>query len=129
LTEVTLGIIPGTGGTQNLARACGTRRAKELILTGSPFSAEEALSWGIVNGVKPGAELLPTCMAVAIRIAANAPLAVRRAKQAIQRSPDLDLATGLAYELEAYYRLVGTQDRAEGVRAFVEKRAAVFKGC
>src|SRR5258707_10582003 len=85
LTEVTLGIMPGTGGTQNLARAVGERRAKEIILSGQPFTAAEAERWGLVNRVVEPLDLMEAAMAIARRIAANGPIAVRQAKQAIHR--------------------------------------------
>ena len=128
LTEVTLGIMPGAGGTQNLARAVGERRAKELILSGLPFSAKEAEAWGLVNRVLRPDELLPATLAIAERIAANGPLSVRQAKQAIHRGLQMSLADGLAFEIEAYHRLVPTEDRREGVRAFNESRKPDFKG-
>ncbi|WP_378941697.1 enoyl-CoA hydratase/isomerase family protein [Mesorhizobium sp. ANAO-SY3R2] len=128
LTEVTLGIIPGAGGTQTLARAIGTRRAKELILTGRPFSAAEAQEWGLVNEVRPAAELLDATIAVALHIASNAPLAARQAKQAISRGAEMSLSDAMAFEIEAYNRLVSTEDRVEGIEAFNQKRRPVFKG-
>ncbi len=128
LTETTLGIIPGAGGTQTLARAMGERRAKELILSGRPFSAEEALRWGLVNAVYSQDELLPATLSIAHRIATNAPLAVKQAKQSIHRGLQMSLADGLAFEIEAYNRTVPTEDRREGVLAFNEKRKPVFKG-
>jgi enoyl-CoA hydratase/carnithine racemase len=128
LTEVTLGIMPGAGGTQNLPRAIGERRAKEMILSGLPFSAAEAEAWGLVNKVLPQAQLLDAALAIATRIAGNGPIAVRQAKQAIHRGLQMSLADGLAFEIEAYNRLVPTEDRREGVRAFNEKRKADFKG-
>ncbi|MGE3301685.1 MAG: enoyl-CoA hydratase-related protein [Hyphomonadaceae bacterium] len=127
LTETRLGIIPGCGGTQHLPRAVGARRAKELILTGAPFSAEEAHAWGMVNAVFDGG-VLDAAIAAAERIAANAPVAVRQAKRAIQLGADSDLKTGLAIEIEAYNRTTGTADRREGVAAFNEKRAPRFSG-
>ncbi len=129
MTEVTLGIIPGAGGTQTLARAMGERRAKELILSGRPFSATEAFEWGLLNAVYPQAELMDAALATAERIAGNAPVAVRQAKQAIARGMQMSLRDGLAFEIEAYNRTVPTEDRREGVLAFNEKRKAVFKGC
>jgi enoyl-CoA hydratase len=128
LTEVTLGIMPGAGGTQNLARAVGERRAKELILSGLPFTAPEAEAWGLVNRVLEPADLLETTLAIARRIAANGPVAVRQAKQAIHRGMQMSVWDGLAFEIEAYNRLVPTEDRREGVRAFNEKRKPVFRG-
>ncbi len=128
LTETSLGIIPGAGGTQTLARAVGERRAKELILGATPFSAAEAQSWGLVNAVFPQERLLEETTRTAVRIAANAPIAVRQAKLAIQRGLRMSLHDGLALEIEAYNRTVPTEDRREGVRAFIEKRKAHFRG-
>lgn len=128
LTEVTLGIMPGAGGTQNLARAVGTRRASEIVLTGKPFSAEEGQAWGLVNEVVEAADLMEATLATARRIAANAPLSIRQAKQAIRRGVDMSISDGLAFEIEAYNRLVPTSDRREGVNAFNEKRKPEFKG-
>lgn len=128
LTEVTLGIMPGAGGTQTLARAVGERRAKELILTGRPFSAADAFAWGFVNVLCDDDALLTEVGEVAARIAINAPLAVRQAKQAISRGVGMSLADGMAFEIEAYNRLVSTEDRVEGVEAFNQKRRPLFKG-
>jgi enoyl-CoA hydratase len=128
LTEVTLGIMPGGGGTQTLARAVGERRAKELILSGLPFSADEAERWGLVNRVLPPDELLPAALAIAGRIAANGPISVRQAKQAVHRGLQMSLADGLTFEIEAYNRLVPTADRREGVLAFNERRKPNFQG-
>ena len=128
MTETSLGIIPGAGGTQTLARAVGERRAKELILSARPFTAAEAFDWGLVNAVYPSAELMPAALETAVRIAANAPIAVGQAKQAIHRGLQMSLADGLAFEIEAYNRTVPTADRREGVRAFNEKRKPQFEG-
>jgi enoyl-CoA hydratase/carnithine racemase len=128
LTEVTLGIMPGCGGTQNLPRAVGERRAKEIILTGIPFTAAQALEWGLVNRVcEPGA-LLDEAMETAGRIARNAPLATRQAKLAIHHGLDQSLQNGLVLEIQAYNQLAASEDRREGVAAFNEKRAPNFKG-
>jgi enoyl-CoA hydratase/carnithine racemase len=127
-TEVALGIIPGAMGTQNLPRAVGVRRAKELILTGTPFSAAEGYEWGLVNRVLPAAKLMPQVVATAERIAANAPVAIRQAKKSISASQDMGRADGYCFEIEAYNRTVDTEDRREGIRAFNEKRKAAFKG-
>jgi enoyl-CoA hydratase/carnithine racemase len=128
LTETTLGIIPGCGGTQNLPRAVGGRRAKELILSGRPFSAEQAYEWGMVNQVLEPDALLSATLDIARAIAGNGPIGVRQAKKAISRGLDVDLRTGLAFEVEAYNRTVDTEDRHEGVRAFNEKRRPKFAG-
>ena len=128
LTEVTLGIIPGTGGTQNLPRAVGLRRAKEIALTGQAFNAEQALAWGVLNKVCPADTLLQEAQAVARRICDNAPIAVRQAKKSLNAASDLDFSSGYRFELEAYYRTIPTKDRLEGVLAFNEKRKARFTG-
>jgi len=127
-TEVTLGIMPGAGGTQNLPRAVGVRRAKEIILTGAPIDAVQAASWGIVNRLFEPDDLVPESLAAAARIAANAPLSVRQAKKSANMATQLDIKSGYAYELEAYYRLVPTEDRQEGIRAFNEKRRPHYQG-
>lgn len=128
LTETSLGIMPGAMGTQNLPRAVGDRRAKEIILTAAPFTAAEALAWGLVNKVVPLADLLQTTMATATRIAGNAPISIRQAKKSISMASQTDIALGYKYEIEAYNRMVPTEDRLEGVRAFNEKRKPDFKG-
>ena len=108
--------MPGGGGTQTLPRAVGERRAKEMILTGKPFTAAEAHAWGLVNEVFPLPELLPAALATASRIARNAPISVRQAKLSIHRGLQMSLRDGLALEIEAYNRMVPTEDRREGVR-------------
>ena len=128
LTEVTLGIIPGAMGTQNLPRAVGVRRAKEIILTGTPFSAADALEWGMVNKVVPGEKLMDEAVATARKIAANAPISARQAKKSMDKAMDLDRANGYAFEIEAYNRTVVTEDRQEGINAFNEKRKPQYKG-
>lgn len=128
LSETRLGIMPGGGGTQTLARAVGERRAKELILTASPFSADEARDWGLVNRVTDTQdELLAAALATAGTVAGNAPLSVRQAKKSIHYGLQMDLLTGYRFEIEAYNRLVTTEDRLEGVRAFNEKRPPRFQ--
>lgn len=128
LTEITLGIIPGCGGTQNLPRAAGTRRAKEILYTGRPFSAAEGFDWGIVNRVCEPGDLLSAATETAQRIADNAPLAVRQAKRSVDLGAGTDRTTALGIEIEAYNRLVPTEDRHEGVLAFNEKRKPQFRG-
>jgi len=128
LTETTLGIMPGAGGTQLLPRAVGERRAKEIILTGRPFSAEEALQWGLVNRLVAPEALMETALATASQIAANAPLAVRQAKKSIHSGLQIDLRNAFLFEIEAYNRLVPTADRREGIAAFNEKRKPRFTG-
>jgi enoyl-CoA hydratase len=128
LPEITLGIIPGCGGTQNLPRAAGSRRAKEILYTGSPFTAQEGLEWGVVNRVLPLDELMPAALEVAARIAGNGPLALRQAKRSVNLGMGSDLNTALGIEVEAYNRLVPTEDRREGVLAFNEKRKPRYAG-
>jgi enoyl-CoA hydratase/carnithine racemase len=126
LPEVRLGLMPGGAGTQNLPRAAGERRAKELILSAEPFDAQQGYEWGIVNRVCDNA--LEEALSTAGKIAANAPLSVRQAKKSIHYGLQMDLATGYRFEIEAYNQLVGTDDRKEGVRAFNEKRKPKFQG-
>jgi len=128
LTEVTLGIMPGAAGTQNLPRAVGVRRAKEIILTGTPFTAADALGYGMVNAVHPGDRLLEAALATARKIASNAPISVRQAKKSIDKGVEMDRAMGYAFEIEAYNRTVPTEDRQEGINAFNEKRKPQYKG-
>jgi enoyl-CoA hydratase/carnithine racemase len=128
LPEVTRGIMPGAGATQNLPRAIGARRAKELILSGKAFTAEDAHRWGMVNELCEPADLMARALAVAAVICDNAPIAVRQAKKAIHFGQQADLTTGLAFEVQAYDRMISTEDRLEGVRAFNEKRKPKFTG-
>jgi len=128
LTEVTLGIIPGAAGTQTLPRAIGLRRAKEVVLTGRPFGAEDALAWGVVNRICGEGKLLDEALETARAIAGNAPISVRQAKKSMNASIQMDLKNGYDFEIEAYNRTVGTEDRIEGIRAFNEKRKPVYKG-
>ncbi len=128
LTEITLGIMPGGGGTQTLPRTVGERRAKEIILTGRPFSAQEALAWGMLNAVLEPGELMPKVLDTARVIAANAPLSVRQAKKSIHYGLQMEIKTAFRFEVEAYNHLVNTEDRREGIRAFNEKRRPSFRG-
>jgi enoyl-CoA hydratase/carnithine racemase len=128
LTEVTLGIMPGAGGTQNLPRAVGERRAREIIMTGRPFDAQQAADWGLANQVHAPADLLAAALETAAVIAGNAPLSVRQVKKSIRYGGQMELRTALRFEVEAYNHLVDTEDRMEGVRAFNEKRKPVFVG-
>jgi len=128
LTEVTLGLIPGAGGTQTLPRTVGERRAKEIILTGKPFDAAEALEWGVVNALYEPDALMPAALETATRIAGNAPIAVKEARRSIHGGLQKDLAAAMRFEIECYNKLVPTEDRREGIRAFNEKRKPEFKG-
>lgn len=128
LTECTLGIIPGAGGTQRLTRLVGPGRAKELILSGRRVGASEALAMGLVERLVPAEALLSEALDLAGIIAANAPRAVEQAKFAIDRGSQTDLATGLELEAKAYETLLPTRDRLEGLAAFAEKRKPQYVG-
>ncbi len=128
LTEVTLGIMPGAGGTQSLPRAVGARRAKEIMLTGRPFTVQEAHAWGMVNRICKPDTLLADALETAATIAANAPISVRQIKQSVNQGLNMDLRSGMMFEIEAYNRMVPTEDRREGIRAFNEKRKPQFHG-
>jgi enoyl-CoA hydratase/carnithine racemase len=126
--EITLGIIPGGGGTQRLARVVGKQRAMELVLTGRRFSAQEAREMGLVNEVARAGEWLDRAMDVAGRIARRPPIAVRLAKQAVLAADETPLGAGLDQERRLYELTMATEDKAEGTRAFLEKRKPDFKG-
>jgi enoyl-CoA hydratase len=126
--EVKLGILPGYGGSQRLARLCGKGMAHELCLTGEMISAEEALRIGLVNHVYEPAELLPAAQAMARKIIANAPVAVKFTMEAIERGTEMPLAEGLFLEATLFGVACATEDMREGTRAFLEKRPAAFKG-
>lgn len=128
LTEVRWGIIPGAGGTQRLPRMIPVGVALEMILTAQPIQAAEALRVGLVNRVVPLDRLMPEAMALAERICANGPLAVRAAKEAVWRGLSLPLEEGLRLEGYLGEPLRQTEDAAEALRAFAEKRAPQFKG-
>jgi len=128
LPEVRRGIMPGAGGTQTLARAVGERRAKQLALTGAPFTASEAQLWGMVNEVLPAEALMPRALEVAEAICRNAPISVRQIKTAMHRGLQLDLRSALAFEVQCYERTISTEDRREGILAFNEKREPAFRG-
>jgi enoyl-CoA hydratase len=126
--EVNLGIIPGAGGTQRLARLVGLHRAKELNFLGDMIDAAEAHRIGLVNRVVPADRLLAEARALAEKLLAKSPLALRLIKEAMNEGYDLDLAKGLAIEAKAFAIAFSTEDRAEGVAAFLGKRRAAFKG-
>ncbi len=126
--EVMIGIIPGVGGTTTLPRIVGERRANEIIFSGKAFGATEALEWGIFNRVCSAADLMPAVTTTAETIVRNAPLAVRQAKKAIHQGMQMDVRSALRFEVEAYNRLTGTEDRREGVEAWNEGRTPRFKG-
>jgi len=126
--EIKLGIIPGGGGTQRLARAVGRSRAMELILTGRMVDAHEAERIGLVSRVVPAAETLAAALELAATIAAMPPLAVVAAKEAIGRADELPLREGLAFERRTFYLLFGSADQREGMAAFLEKRTPTWTG-
>lgn len=128
LTEVGLGVIPAGGGTQRLPRLIGPGAAKRLLLTGETLAADAARALGLVDEVTSAEHLLPRARQLAERIAAQPPLAVQAAKRVMEIGMDTDLATGLEAELHAAAILFATEDRREGMRAFLEKRRPVFKG-
>jgi enoyl-CoA hydratase len=126
--EVGLGLVPGFGGTQRLARRVGIGMARELVYTGATLDAERARAIGLVNEVVPHAELLERVKKVALAIAGRAPLAVAAAKRLILRGTETDLTTANELEIEAFGALFSTRDAREGTSAFVAKRTPVFDG-
>jgi enoyl-CoA hydratase/carnithine racemase len=126
--EVTLGIIPGGGGTQRLARVAGKQRAMELVLTGRRFDAAEAARIGVVTEVHPKGEWLEAALQLAGRVAERPPIAVRLAKQAILAAEETSLSAGLETERRLYELSMATEDRVEGMEAFLEKRKPEFRG-
>jgi enoyl-CoA hydratase len=126
--EIRIGVMPGAGGTQRLTRAIGKARAMELILTGRSLSAREAAEAGLVTTVVPSAATVDAALELAARIAAMPPLAVRAAKSAVLDAADRQLSDGLARERAAFFALFDTDDQAEGMAAFTEKRPPVWSG-
>jgi enoyl-CoA hydratase/carnithine racemase len=126
--EITLGIIPGGGGTQRLARVVGKQRAMELVLTGRRFDAHEAHRLGIVNEVAGKREWMQAAIELAGRVARRPPLAARLAKQAVLAAEETALSAGLEHERRLYELAMATEDRVEGTRAFLEKRKPDFRG-
>jgi enoyl-CoA hydratase len=126
--EIRLGVMPGAGGTQRLTRAIGKAKAMELVLTGRRMSAREAEAHGLVTTVVPSEATVPAALELAARIAAQPPVAVIAAKEAVNRAEELPLAAGLEFERRSFYLLFDTEDSAEGMAAFGEKRTATWKG-
>lgn len=126
--EVTLGVIPGFGGTQRLARRVGVGKARELVYTGDMLTAEQALAIGLVNAVFPAAELLAKADEVAQKIATKGPLAVAAAKRAILLGSEVSLAAANQLEIEAFAGLFGSEDQKTGMKAFLEKAKPTFAG-
>ena len=120
--------MPGAMGTQNLPHAVGERRAKEIIFTGTPFTAQDGYEWGLINKICAPENLIADTLVTANKIASNAPQSIMRAKRSVSVASQVDRNTGYQFELEAYNRLVGSKDRLEGVLAFNEKRKANFTG-
>jgi enoyl-CoA hydratase len=128
LPEIKIGAFPGGGGTQRLSRLIGVARAKEMILTGDPISAQEALAAGLVMKVASKEKLTDEANGLAAKLAALPRLALQAAKMLINRSQEVDLATGLELEARSFGAIAHTQDLAEGTKAFLEKRKANFTG-
>jgi len=128
LPEITLGIVPGFGGTQRLPRLIGKNLAKELIFTGRMIDAQEALQIGMVNQVHDASDLMPAVHKTAKQIGTKGSASLRAAKQAINSGMDVDLQTGCRLEIDAFAVCMASQDAQEGTRAFLEKRKADFKG-
>jgi enoyl-CoA hydratase/carnithine racemase len=126
--EITLGIIPGAGGTQRLARAVGKYRAMELVMTGRRFNAIEAEAMGLVNQVTPKHEWLEKAIEVAQVVARRPPIAVKLAKQAVLAADESTLSSGLDTERRLFELAMATEDRVEGMQAFLDKRKPEFKG-
>jgi enoyl-CoA hydratase/carnithine racemase len=126
--EIRLGIIPGGGGTQRLTRVLGKQRAMELVLTGRSFDAETAASWGLVNRVAEEGCWLEEAVELARRVAERPPLAARLAKRAVLTADDTGLTAGLKAERELFERAMATEDRVEGMNAFLDKRDPEFRG-
>ena len=128
LPEVTIGVIPGAGGTQRLTRAVGKAIAMEMILNNRTLSAQEALQFGLLNHVVPVSDFLNDALKLAEQIAERAPLAVRAAKKMINQSYERFLSDGLEQEKQIFYNLFDSEDQKEGMRAFIEKRKPEWKG-
>lgn len=126
--EVTIGVIPGAGGTQRLTRAVGKAIAMEMVLNNRTLTAQEALHYGLVNSVVPTERYLDEALALSAELAERAPLAVRMGKEAVNKTYELSLTEGLEAERRAFYMLFATEDQKEGMRAFVDKRKAEWKG-
>ncbi|GHO86778.1 enoyl-CoA hydratase-related protein [Dictyobacter formicarum] len=126
--EILIGVIPGAGGTQRLARTLGKYRTMEIVLTGSPINAKELESLGLVNHVVPQDELMNEARKLANKIASQAPIAVRLAKEAVLSAFETSLEEGLEIERKNFFLLFATEDMREGMRAFIEKRQANFQG-
>ncbi len=126
--EINIGVMPGGGGTQRLTRAVGKSKAMEMILTGKRIDAEEARTLGLVSRVVPKEAYLEEAKKVAVEIASKSPVAVRMAKMAVNKAFEMGLTQGIDFERELFYLLFSSEDKNEGMKAFIEKRKADFKG-
>ena len=128
LPEITLGLFPGAGGTQRILRQMPACRAREIVFTGEHFTAAEAVAWGLVNRAVSKADLMPTALAMAQKIAAKSPLILKLLKRTLRHGQDMPLSASLAYEQAMIGLVMDSQDAHEGCRAFLEKRQANFTG-
>lgn len=126
--EINIGVIPGAGGTQRLTRVVGKHKAMEMILTGKPITAPEALAMGLVNKVVPVELYLEEAKAIAREIAKKSPVAVRLAKESVLKTYDAPISEGLMFERKNFYMLFSSEDQKEGMKAFLEKRQPTFSG-
>jgi enoyl-CoA hydratase len=126
--EINVGVIPGAGGTQRLARTLGKYKTLELVLTGRILTAQEAEQMGLVNQVAPVASYLEEAKKLALDICQRSPLAVKLAKEAVLKAFETSLHDGLDFERKCFYLLFGSEDQKEGMKAFLEKRKPIFKG-
>ena len=125
--EISIGVMPGAGGTQRLTRAVGKAKAMEMVLTGRTITGEEALRWGLVNKVVPVEYYLEEAKALAREIASKPPMAVRLAKESVLKAFDTTIEGGLEFERKNFYLLFASEDQKEGMAAFVQKRKPVFR--
>lgn len=126
--EINIGVIPGAGGTQRLTRAVGKVKAMEMVLTGGMITAQEALQWGLINKIVPVEYYLQEAKNLAKEIAGKAPVAVKLAKESVLKAFDTTIEGGLEFERKNFYLLFSSEDQKEGMKAFVEKRKAKWKG-
>lgn len=126
--EINIGVIPGAGGTQRLARILGKHKAMELVLTGRTLTAREALQMGLVNRVVSDGSCLEEARKLAIEISEKSPLAVKLAKEAILKAQECNLKEGIEFERKCFFLLFSSEDQKEGMNAFLEKRKPDFKG-
>ncbi|HWP82010.1 MAG TPA: enoyl-CoA hydratase-related protein [Bacteroidota bacterium] len=126
--EINIGVMPGAGGTQRLTRAVGKVKTMEMVLTGKMISAQEALQWGLINKVVPVEYYLEEAKNLAKEIAGKPPVAVRLAKEAVLKAFDTTIESGLEFERKNFYLLFASEDQKEGMKAFIEKRKAEWRG-